>query len=267
MDETRTVEKHYCYDHPLAYAGARDNDGLMAAMLANNGGMGGAWNNPFIYLVWMMMLGRNGIWGNDGVGVGNSQQLQTIQDAISNNHNNDLAMQAIQGNNNAIRELAQSMNCDYNALSTAICGVRSAIDNVAGQVGFSSERVINAVNTGNCSVIQALKDCCCTTQQNIIRMGYENQLGQKDLQSSMVQGFAATNTGLERGFSSVAYETQKQTCDILNAGNANTQRIIDVLNSHWSSELQQKYNDARLELSQTRQNAYLISQLKTTATT
>ena len=66
---------------------------------------------------------------------------------------------------------------------------------------------------------------------------------------------------------SVAYETQKQTCDLLNAGNANTQRIIDVLNGHWNDELQRKYADAQLELSQMRQNAYLISQLKTTATT
>ena len=32
-------------------------------------------------------------------------------------------------------------------------------------------------------------------------------------------------------------------------------------------DLQQKYNDARLELSQVRQNQYLISQLKPTTTT
>ena len=39
------------------------------------------------------------------------------------------------------------------------------------------------------------------------------------------------------------------------------------MNAHWQSDLQQRYNDARLELSQQRQNATLIAALKTTATT
>lgn len=51
------------------------------------------------------------------------------------------------------------------------------------------------------------------------------------------------------------------------SGEMNTQRIVDVLNNHWQSDLQQRYNDARLELSQQRQNAELIAALKTTTTT
>jgi len=263
MEENRTVEKHYCYDHPLAYMGRGNDDGLMAAAMMNNNN----WqNNPFMYLVFLALFGGGFGFGNNRNNCTN-EQLQTIQNAISDNHNNDLAMQAIQGNNSAIRELAQSINCDYNALSQAVCGVRSAIESVGGEVKFSSERVINAISQGNSSIIQAVKDCCCQTQQNIIRMGYENQLGQKDIINGMQMGFDRTNTGLERGFASVAYETQKQTCDILNAGKDNTQRIIDVLNQHWQADLQQRYNDARLELSQLKQNAYLVSALKTTTAT
>ena len=159
MDE-KFVEKHYCYDRP-----ASGDNGMLAALMAN-GGMGGAWNNPFIYLVWMMMLGRNGMWrGND------NPQLQALQNSINDNHNNDLAMQAIAGNSNAIRELAQSTGCSFNALNQAVCGVRSAIDSVAGKVGYTSERVINAINQGDCGVIQAIKDCCCGTQKAILEMG------------------------------------------------------------------------------------------------
>lgn len=33
---------------------------------------------------------------------------------------------------------------------------------VGGEVGFSAERVINAVNAGDCNVIKAISDCCCT---------------------------------------------------------------------------------------------------------
>lgn len=151
----------------MAYlAGMNGNRGCdpmaMAAMM--NGGMGnGMWNNPFVYLVWMMFAGRfmgNG-WDGNGCAQGNlTAQLDSLRNQMSDNQ----------------------------------------------------------------------------------------------------------NTGLERGFANVAYEAQAQTCQLINAGNANTQRIIDVLNCHWQQELQQKYQDARLELSQQRQNAYLISQLKTTTT-
>ena len=59
-------------------------------------------------------------------------------------------------------------------------------------------------------------------------------------------------------------------CDLKTNANDNTQRIIDTMNAHWQSDLQQRYNDARLELSQQRQNATLIAALGTktpTATT
>lgn len=221
-------------------------------------------NNPFIYLVWMMFANR--MWGGDGNCAGNAQYM-ALQNQISDNQNANLVMDGIHGTTDAVRQLAANLNCDFNTLNSAICDVRSGIQQVAGQIGFSSERVINAVNMGDCNVIQAIQNCCCQTQQSILKMGYENQLAncnQTNVLSNAIQG---VNVGLERGFSAVAYETQKQTCDLLNAGNSNTQRIIDVLNNHWNSELQQKYNDVRTELSQQRQSAYLISQLKPTSTT
>jgi len=72
------------------------------------------------------------------------------------------------------------------------------------------------------------------------------------------------NFAIQNGFAQLGYTNSNQTCELLNAGNQNTQRIIDTLNSHWNADLQQRYNDARLELSQKAQNEYLISQLKTT---
>lgn len=241
----------------------------MAAMM--NGGLNNQWNNPFIYLVWMMFARR--MWGNDENKVQGAEiqgQLNAIRTQMADNQNSNLLMDAIKGNNNAIDQLAGNLNCDFNALNSAICDVRGGIDRLSGQVGFSAERVINAVNTGNLNLVQQLKDCCCQTQQNIIRMGYENQLGQKDIQyatqkgfcdlnAAMQRGFDYTNTGIERGFSNVAYETQRQTCDIINAGNANTQRIIDTLHNHWQDETALKLQDAKFEISQLKQNQYIAS--------
>lgn len=72
-------------------------------------------------------------------------------------------------------------------------------------------------------------------------------------------------SGLERAASNLGFQMSQIACDLKTNANANTQRIVDVLNNHWQSDLQQRYNDARLELSQQKQNATLIAALKTTA--
>lgn len=197
-----TVEKIYCTDNNdalLASVMGKNNNNpmAMAAMLNNNQWM----NNPFIYLVFLMMFGRNGLWGTNANSVQNAEiqgQLNAIRNQMSDNQNSNLLMDAVKGNNNAITQLTSNLNCDFNSLNNAICAVRS---------------------------------------------------------------------GVERGFASTNYATKTQTCEILRDNQRNTQQIIDTLNAHWNQDLQQKYNDARLELSQVRQNQYLISQLKPTTTT
>lgn len=264
------IDKIYCCDHDnsalIAALMNNRNDGLETAALMNGGfgGAAGMWNNPMMYLVWLAVLGNGGFgFGNRGYGGTElNGRFDSIQAQIDTNHNNDLAMQAIQGNHNAIHELAGILNTSFQNVSSGICDVRAAIREVGGQVGYSAERVINAANVGDMNIITAIKDCCCQTQQNIIKMGYENQIGNLQQTNTIQTGFDRTNTGLERGFSSVAYEAQRQTCDIINSGKDNTQRIIDVLNAHWNQDLVQRYNDARLELSQQRQNAYLVEQMK-----
>ena len=190
---------------------------------------------------------------------------------MSDNQNANLLMDGIKGNTGAISSLASNLNCDFNTLNSAICNVQQAISNVAAQTGFSAERVINAINTGDCGIITAVKDCCCNTQQSILKMGYEQQLATcnqtNTLTSEMTRGFSGLNYALSTGFSQVGYANAQQTCDLLNAGKTNTQLIIDTLNNHWNQDLLQRYNDARLELSQKAQNEYLIAQLKTTSTT
>lgn len=273
-----TIEKVYCTgdggnDNLAAALLARGRDNDPATMLAAmNGGMGGGWNNPFAY---MMMLGMFRFMYGDGWNGqnGNVQraeiqsQIDSLRNQMSDNHNSDLLMGAIQGNNQDLKTLAANLNCDFNALQSSVCGIQAAIQDVGGKVGYSAERVINAANLGNLNIIQQLKDCCCTTQQNINRMGYENQLGQKDIINAMQRGFDFNNRSVERGFSALGFQLQQDKCDIIRSNQDNTQRVIDVLNNHWQQDLQQKYNDARLELSQQRQNATIIAALKTTTTT
>ena len=246
----------------------RDNDPMAMAALMNGNNN---WNNsPWMYLIFLALFGGNGFGFGRGNAVQDAEiqgQIQSLRTQMSDNHNSDLLMSAIKGNNDALNTLGANLNCDFNQLQNAVCSVRSAIEQVGGQVGFSAERVINAVNLGDLNIVQQMKDCCCQTQQNIIRMGYENQLGQKDIENSMQRGFDFNNRSVERGFSAIGYQMSQDKCDIIRANQDNTQRIVDVLNNHWQSDLQQRYNDARLELSQQRQNATIIAALKTTTGT
>ncbi len=269
-----TIEKVYCTgdggnDNLAAALLARGRDNDPATMLAAmNGGMGGGWNNPFAY---MMMLGMFRFMYGDGWNGqnGNVQrseiqsQIDSLRTQMSDNHNSDLLMGAIQGNNQDLKTLAANLNCDFNALQSSVCSIQAAIQDVGGKVGFSAERVINAANLGNLNIIQQLKDCCCTTQQNINRMGYENQLGQKDIINAMQQGFCYTNTGLERGFSNLGNLIQTVVCDLKTSGKENTQRIVDVLNNHWEQDLRIQLEDSKRR----EQTGFIIQQLKTTTTT
>ena len=290
MSEDRITEKVYCYDHPSAYnnhdalaiaAMNRGNDNDWWPMMTMmNGGMNGWMNNPFAYMMFLAMF-RNGFGWGDGNWMMNGQgqqnvevqnQLQAIRSQLQDNQNSSLIMDAIKGSEFALSQLSQNLNIDFNTLQKCCCDVQAAIQNVAGQVGFSAERVINAVNMGDCNVIQALKDCCCSTQKLVLEQGYQNQLSQKDqmfatqkgfcdLTFATQAGFDRTNTAIERGFSATAFQAQQDKCDIIRAGQDNTQRIIDTLNNHWSSEQANKIQDLKFELSQERQNNLILSRL------
>lgn len=282
MPNNDCIEKVYCYERPnndaLAVAAMSRNNMDPMAMAMMGGGMNNWMNNPFAYLMFMALF-RNGGFGFGGNGDGpatqgieTQAQLNAIRTQLQDNQNADCIKSAVQGNGFAISQLAQTLNIDFNTLQKCCCDVQAAIQNVAGQVGFSAERVINAANMGDCRIIEALKDCCCQNKELVQRMGYENQLAQKDNISAMQRGFCdlgfgmqagfdRTNTGIERGFSQVSYDTQRQTCDIINAGKDNTQRIIDTLNNHWNAEKDLQIQDLKFQISQERQNNLIMNRL------
>lgn len=193
-------------------------EGMLLGSALSGGGLGGGMNNPFWAIMLLAFL-RNGFgWGNDGQNgnhCGIQNQLSAIQETLSTNQGNQLLMDAINGNNGAIRELASVIGCNQNALTAAINAVQSAICNVGNQVGMGTAQVINAVNSGNCQVAQDIKDCCCQTQQNIIAQGYENRI------ASLQQGQAISN-----GFAQIGYAAAEKACAIKQNATDNTSRVL-----------------------------------------
>ena len=237
--------------------GFGNNDLATLALLGSNGGGNGMWNNPFMYLVWMYMMrwmNGNGNFGNGdncykALEASTQRQIQTLADQMQDNHTSDILMAAIQGNNSAIQEAATRLGCDINAIASAIQGVRSDIASVGSQLGFSSERIINAVNQGNCGVIQALKDCCCETQKSILTSNYESRIALDHATGSLKDSVNFVGLQVEKGFSNTNYETQAQTCalqgTIRDTGTANTNAIIAKLDAMQNQQLLDKIDALR----------------------
>lgn len=172
-------------------------------------------NNNVMYLVWMyIMRWMNNGYGDQGGDPAVQRQLQTLQDQMQDNHNSDLIMQAIKGNSSALQDLTTRLSCD--AIQSAIQSVQSSIANVGSQVGFSSERIINAVNSGDSGIIQALNNCCCSTQKEILKMGYENQINNQNQTYQLTSQLNGVNNVIQNGFRDTNYATQQQTCSLQN---------------------------------------------------
>lgn len=243
MSDTKT------YVVPDNLTGNNDNLATMAMM--SNGAFGnGMWNNPMIYLVWMYVMRwmNNGDWNNNS-DPAVQRQLQTLQDQMQDNHNSDLIMQAIKGNSQALQDLSTRLSCDANAIQSAIQSVQSGIANVGSQVGFSSERVINAINSGDSNIIQALNNCCCATQKEILKMGYENQINNQNQTYQLTSQLNGVNNVIQNGFRDTNYATQQQTCSLQNTikdtTTINTNAILAKLDSISTTALQDKIQALR----------------------
>ena len=70
-------------------------------------------------------------------------------------------MSAIDGNGDAINQLASTLHCDVNQIQTALTALQSNIQSVGNQVGLSGQQIINAIQAGNADLGYRLANCCC----------------------------------------------------------------------------------------------------------
>lgn len=201
----------------------RGLDPNVVLSMMNNRGNGcygeGGWFMWIIFLFFLMGWGNNGNgfgWGNHGTsGATCAAGDAALANLITNNDGRDLLMQAINGNGNAIGRLADMANCSVGQIQQSINAVMSQIQNVGNQVGQSSLQVINAIQAGNCDIAKQIADCCC-----------ENRLAICQQTNTLQQSINNVGVGQERGFANVAYETQRQTCEVRDAIRENTAQVL-----------------------------------------
>ena len=184
--------------------------GYLLGMLGNgnNGGLfGGRGFEDIIALIIVAAIFGNG----NGFGFGGNNQNSTEREML---------MSAIQRNGVDISQLASTLNCSIGQIDNAIGQVATQICNLTGQLGMSSQQIINAVQSGNNAISHQIADCCCRTQTAIQESNYLTE-----------RGFCNTNQILARGFSDIGYSFRDQTCELEKASNANTQAIIAKLDA------------------------------------
>lgn len=219
---------------------------LLLAMNRNNGAFGGegGWFIWVIFLFFLMGLGGNG-WGN-----GNRHGLAN---EINNDYGRSLLMEAIGGNRNAISNLATQLSCSEGQIQSAIAALSTQMQNVGNQVGMSGMQVINALQQGNMQIAQQIAQCCCDNKMAICQ--------QTNTLQTAINNVA---TGQERGFSSIAYETQRQTCELNSAIKNSTQLILDGQRAAEMREMQNKIDLLREENSAYKSSA-MTSQIVSSA--
>lgn len=185
------MEKTYVFDSPekgnldsSILASLLSNKGVdpnLMALLANASKNQDAWGGG-MWWIWVIILFW--LWGGNR-GFGNGEN--GIPNTLNNDFGREVLLQAINGNGNALSQLATTLNCDVNALQGAISQVQQSIQTVSNQVGMSGQQVINAIQLGNNQLGAQLASCCCDVRNAITTQGYENQIATVN-QTNALQG-------------------------------------------------------------------------------
>lgn len=232
---------------------------LLVAMNGKNGGNGWGNGSDFLWIIFLFflfpLLGRGG-WGN-GFGGGNEGGCPSgagLANLINNDNGRELLMSAIQGNGQAINNLATNLNCSVGQIQQAINGVSAKVAEVGCQVGMSSQQIINSIQAGNCQIANQMAQCCCDVKGAIQQQGYENRIATinqtDDLKSN-------ANTQFNILSSKIDAQTQLLSEKFCELEKREMQREIQQLRAEKSA--------LELSASQQAQTANIVNQLRTPA--
>ena len=211
-----------------------------------NNGNGGFMNGDGWWAIILFALifgyGRNGFGGGfggySGGGIAENYALATDFATLErklDGVNNGLCDGFYAQNTNMLNGFASVQN----ALCQGFSGVNSTIVNN----GYETR---NAINTGFAGVNNAL----CT-------LGYQNQAGFNALSTQLAQCCCDTRAAI----ADVKYANERNTCDIIRAGQDNTRAILDYLTTEKISSLQSENAGLKAQISNDRQSRYIVDAL------
>lgn len=228
-----------------------------------NGYGNGAWDNPFIYLVWLALLGNGGLWGNRGGNeggysgsagaVGRYACVPSCGDLFEGFNNQDV--------NGQLRGITQGICDGFYAVNTGLLqGFNGA--NVATLQGVNTIqsdlcRGFGGVNTAISNLGFQMQQCCCDTDKAIATLGYNNQAAMNALSTQLAQCCCDMRYDMASQFCDTRNTIQNTTRDIIDNQNSNTRAILDFMVQSQMSEKDAQIAALTNQLSQSNQNAVI----------
>lgn len=214
-----------------------DSSYLMGLMSGNNNGGFFGNNGGFQDIIALIVIAA--IFGNGNFGFGGWGNNGANANMVASTAEREMLLSAIQRNGVDLSQLASSLNCSVGQLDNAIGQVASQICQLTGQVGMSSQQIINSIQAGNSTLSSQLASCCCDVRQSISESNYLTE-----------RGFCNTNATVTKGFSDVGYALRDQTCNIEKAIAASTETILAGQRAAEMREMQDKIDALREKNSQ-----------------
>lgn len=147
--------------------GYRGVDPNVLALMNGNGGFGG--QNGIWGVIYLAIVASIFGWNNGGFGGFGGRGGNGLPAELAGNAGRELLMQAIQGNGNAINQIASTLNCSSQQIQSALC-------NIQNSVGLTGTQIINAIQSGDNGIVNQLSTCCCNILQAVERQGAATQL-------------------------------------------------------------------------------------------
>lgn len=185
---------------------------LIAMCCGNRGAFGSNGLSDIIALIVIAAIFGNGNFGLFG---GNRGGGCALPNMINNDSNTQLLMQMLQRNGADVQSLANMTNTSTDAIIAAINSVSKEICNMGINNGQSFNQVLTAIMQGNNALQTQLANCCCTLRDAITQQGYQTQLGQKDIQNSMLMNFGQLGNQLATDACAIRQNSTDNTGRIL----------------------------------------------------
>lgn len=200
----------------------------IAAVCRNDGGFGGFGDNGAWWIIILFLFAFCG-WGGFGGGFG------------GNGGANSPGLQGLATRSDINEGFALSgLQNGINSLQNGICDSTYAITNAVNN-GFANNQL--QLCQGFNGVQSAIANCCCDTREAIAGVNY-------NLASQECETRQVINNGVR---------------DIIDNQTANTQRLVDLINSNTMQSLRDENNAYRTQLQFATQTANIVSQLQTPA--
>ena len=116
----------------------------------------------------------------------------------------------------------------------------------------------NFINQGFAGINATVTNGFAGVNNAICTLGYQNQAGFNALSTQLAQCCCDTRAAI----ADVKYANERNTCDIIRAGQDNTRAILDYLTGEKIAGLQAENAGLKAQISNDKQSAYLLSELK-----